>query len=89
MIGFFLTLASIVFAVIIGVAQLQSGHLSDVNDNVNAGIDRLQHSLQSDIQDMRDDVRQIDGKVDVLATEVGYIKGRLDQPPPQETKDAP
>ena len=80
-------IAGVATAMVFGTAALLSSHITDVSDSINAGMDRMQDSLQDDIRNVREEVREVDAKVDSVRADVSYIKGRMDQQRADEGPD--
>ena len=69
----------VIAVIMFGVANLISGHVSDVNATVNHGFDRVESAIRSETGEIRSDISNVRDDVSGLAAEVGYLKGRQDR----------
>ena len=88
--GVIIALVSTIAVILFGAANLLSGHISDINENVNQGFNRMNENInhgfnrveatiREETGEARSDILGVQEDVKDLAGEVGYLKGRLDQ----------
>lgn len=88
--GVIIALISTIAVILFGAANLLSGHISDINENVNQGFNRMNENInqgfsrveatiREETGEARSDISEVREDVNGLAGEVGYLKGRLDQ----------
>lgn len=90
MVGVVVAVISTIAVILFGAANLLSGHISDINENVNQGFNRMNENInhgfnrveatiREETGEARSDILEVQEDVNGLTGEVGYLKGRLDQ----------
>ncbi len=74
MLSVLVALVSVIAVIMFGVANLISGHVSDVNATVNQGFDRVESAIRSEMGEIGSEVSKVREDVSGLAAEVGYLR---------------